>query len=219
MLKLTLTLDLLYRFVSAARKTIPSVLGVARLATVFRSVGVVAYGDYATDSAARPPVSFSGWHTRVRDILPFTTTTLQVEGTGHNPDAAKSAIVEVLKLGRPLCAGLGGDHTPPLLQVVTRPTVVLWFAAAPPHIRPSSPELAALGAGSYDWVALSRRLAAARVSLYAIMSNAAPTSTLRFFTFATTATGGACIVAPDTSTVSTTRTAINVLVRVRVVTW
>jgi len=67
---------------------------------VFRSVGVVAYGDYATDPAARPPVSFSGWHTRVRDILPFTTATLQVEGTGLNPDAAKTAIVEVLKVGR-----------------------------------------------------------------------------------------------------------------------
>jgi hypothetical protein len=100
-----------------------------------------------------------------------------------------------------------------LCQIVTRKTVVLWFAAAPPNVRPASDESKALSSpDAYDWVHLCRNLAAARVTVYPVMSSDATSATLRVFAFAAAMTGGACVVTPDTSTASTTRTTINLLV-------
>lgn len=223
----------LHSYVSAARKTIPSVLGVARLATVFRSVGVAAYADYL-DPKASPPFSFSGWHTRVSFLRNFALWRSPVyhptshAGARHPPlynchatgsrwsflsrrhQDGDCRAAQGVKWSEVSTAALSSQAPP--CQVVTRKTIVLWFAAAHPNARPASDESKALGPDACDWVALCRRLAAAHVTVYPVLSSDATGAALRAFTFAAAVTGGACVVTPDASTSSTTRTTINLLV-------
>lgn len=177
-------------------QTIPQFLSVARLTTAFHALGVLAYGDYS-DLPAVPVVSFSGWHTRVRDISPFAAA-LRPQGGGDYPEAAKTAVVELLK-------------------VVSRPTVVVWYADAPPHAR--SPlegngvsEQRALGGGDdFDWVKLCRRLADARVTVCPVVSGMAGHGE-RYFAVAAALTGGACVLVPDTQAPTITRATISLMV-------
>jgi hypothetical protein len=195
---LHLAVSVVFRFLTSVTQTIPQFLSVARLTAAFHRLGVLAYGDYS-ELPAVPVTSFSGWHTRVKDIFPFAAH-LEAAGGGDFPEAAKTAACAVLKN-------------------VERQTVVLWYTDAPPHARSplagnGTAELRELGSDNFDWVRLCRRLAAAHVTVYPIISDVHMAQlNSRWYTFIAAATGGTCIIVRDTAASTITRTTINVLVR------
>lgn len=142
-------------FLGALKQAIPQLQDIVRLTGCFQRVGILAYRDYCDEKL----LEWSQWQEEPQQLLTFASN-LRAVGGGDNPEAAKTAL-----------------HR--LLEVVTRPTLVLFYTDAPPHFaKTSGPNYAreceALGAGS-DWVKLSRKLRQAEVRICPVITSDAGT--------------------------------------------
>ena len=180
-------------FLDSLARTLPQLVQLSRLYRFVGRVAVLAYRDYdcapcGAGGACGGLVEWSGWHgaddAGGMDAVAAFAAKLRAGGGGDFPEAARTAAVHLATL----CA---------------RPTLAVWYTDAPPHhARASSDprhlaaERAALG-DRFDWVALCRALARARVAVFPMLSTAS-SAVACFYALAAAATGGACLALRST---------------------
>lgn len=180
-------------FLEAISDTLPQYLNIAHLTGAFSRIGVLAYQDYSDKYETR----WSGWYTSLRDLSKFADG-LRPAGGGDAPEAAKTAIVE-------------------LLRHVENPTIVIWYADAPPHHKTNRAsysnqglELRKLGEANWDWVGLCGRLATAGVRVFPII-NTQDFKTASFYMWMAKQTGGQALLTNQTNAHTISSITINLI--------
>lgn len=180
-------------FLEAISATLPQYLNIAHLTNAFSRIGVLAYYDYSDKHITR----WSGWYTSLKDLSKFADG-LRPAGGGDAPEAAKTAIVD-------------------LLTYVEKPTIVVWYADAPPHHKTNKAaysnqglELRKLGAANWDWVELCGRLAKREIVVYPII-NTQDFKTAAFYMWMARATGGKTLLTGQTTAHTISSVTINLI--------
>ncbi len=182
-------------FLTSICESLPQIVNIVRLTTAIDRISILSYYDWCD----RQQTKWSGWHKEYKGLRDFAAS-LVPDGGGDAPEAAKTAIVELLK------------HA-------TNPagTIVIWYADAPPHhITNKSTysnldtEKRRLGAGNFDWTGLCMRLAQNQISVYPVI-NVATWETSSFFAWMAHATGGALLHVGQTDARYISTTTINLV--------
>ncbi|MHB1953118.1 MAG: hypothetical protein ACYCOU_05170 [Sulfobacillus sp.] len=177
-------------FLDAVRRVLPQVFRVSKLTGAFTRVGILWYRDYCDGRVT----SWSGFHREPSSIDPFVAG-LSPSGGGDMPEAAKTALVQ-------------------LSEVVEGPTIVVWYADAPPHSRRNGgsnyrQEMQVLSSKIPDdpgcnWSSCMRL--PAQVHVFPVVSTNSP-----YFPLLAQMTGGQCLLLREFSPEYIMRTTVSLL--------
>lgn len=159
-------------YLDALRSSLLEIVAISKMIGI-ESIGILTYKDY-TDKYV---TQWSGWKDTYKDLETFICD-IHAEGGDDYPEAVRTASFELSRYSK-------------------NPTIVIWFADAPPHchIAKSSEnnmraEKEALG-DAFDWIYLCSELCMRSCHVFPIIYSSDPIA-LTYFSYMAQQTRGSC---------------------------